>query len=339
MNKLLVVRLGSLGDLVHALPAVNALRRAYPAIELDWLVDAPHRDLLELVPVISSIVTLRDRTVSAWLDARKALRSRAYDAALDFQGLLKSALLARLSGARRIIGFDRRSLREPAAALFYTERVDVGDRIDDAQHVIQKNLRLAAHLGAGPDVIEFPLTIPESAAMAAVRSQYSGDYILMNPGAAWPNKRWPPEAFGRVAAGVFGRYGWRSVVTWGPGESALAAEVVAASAGTALAAPATGLSDLAALGRQARLLLSGDTGPLHIAAAVGTPVVALFGPTNSRRNGPWDPKDISISRYGECVCHYERRCRRPGQWCLGAISVDEVMAAIDRRLEATGLHS
>src|SRR5260221_11995583 len=151
MTRVLVVRLGSLGDLVHALPAVSAIRRAHPDAEIDWLVDAVHREFLALVPVISSIVVLRDRTVAAWLETRRFLRTRHYDVAIDFQGLLKSAALARLSGARRLIGFDRGSLRESAAAPFYTERAEVGE----GRHVIEKNLRLAAALGAKTDTIEF----------------------------------------------------------------------------------------------------------------------------------------------------------------------------------------
>ena len=336
MTRILIVRLGSLGDLVHAVPAVSALRRAHPSAEIDWLVDAAHREFLEMVPAVSSIVALGGRTIGAWLEARRALRSRAYDVALDFQGLVKSAVLARLSGARRVAGFDRRSLRERGAALFYTERVDVGDRIDESQHVIEKNLRLAARFGAATGPVEFPLAVQESPAIAAFRARLSGEYALINPGAAWPNKRWPVAAFGRVAAGLFERHRCRSAVLWGPGDSALADEVVAASAGAAVAAPATRLADVAALSRHARLFLSGDTGPLHIAAAMGTPVVALFGPTNPRRNGPWDPDDISISRYAACDCHYERRCRRTSGWCLGTISVDEVMAATERRLRDGG---
>src|SRR5262245_51753628 len=127
MNRALIVRLGSLGDLIHTLPAVAAIRRAHPSLEIDWLVDDVHAELLELVPVISSIVRLPSRTVRAWLQVRGELRARHYDVALDFQGLIKSAALARLSGAKRVIGFDRPSLREGAAAPFYSERVAVDE--------------------------------------------------------------------------------------------------------------------------------------------------------------------------------------------------------------------
>ena len=330
MARYLVVRLGSLGDLVHTLPAVSAIRRAHPDAEIDWLVDAAHVDFLSLVPVIDRLVVLRDRTARGWLAVRRELQTRGYDVALDFQGLLKSAALARLSGARRVVGFDRGALRERSAAPFYTERVDVGE----GRHVIEKNLRLAAILGASPTPVEFPLRDVDSAALSALRAQGVSSMALLNCGAAWPNKRWPPERFGALAKWLRDRYDLTSVVLWGPGEREIADVIVAASAATAVAAPATGLRDLVALSRAARLMVSGDTGPTHIAAAVGTPVVALFGPTSPGRNGPWDPSDIAISRYDACDCHYERQCRRgPEQWCLGTIKVSEVCSAIDARID------
>jgi ADP-heptose:LPS heptosyltransferase len=124
-----------------------------------------------------------------------------------------------------------------------------------------------------------------------------------------------------------------SMVLWGPGEEDLASAVVGASHGAAQAAPPTTIIDIVALARGASLMISGDTGPLHIAAAVGTPIVALFGPTRTERNGPWLPSDISISRFTQCVCHYERSCRRDRP-CIDDISVDEVVAAVDRRVAA-----
>lgn len=331
MNRLLVVRLGSLGDLVHTLPAVAAIRQAHPALEIDWLVDIVHQDFLSLTPVVTSIVALPDRTARGWWQVRPVLAARAYDVAADFQGLIKSAALARLSGAARVLGFDKESLREPAAGFFYTEQVDVRG----VGHVIAKNLRLAAALGASAGgTRSFPLTTVESAALADVRSRVGGPFALLNPGAAWPNKRWPAERFGQLAGHLRSRHALRSVVLWGPGEAGLAEEVVGHAGGAALAAPPTTLSDLVAFARGARLMVSGDTGPLHIAAAVGLPVVALFGPTDPARNGPWADDDISLARYGGCECHYERRCRQEAAWCLRTISLDDVAEAVDRRLAA-----
>lgn len=156
-------------------------------------------------------------------------------------------------------------------------------------------------------------------------------YIVLNPGAAWPNKRWPPERFGALAASLRDRTGLGSLITWGPSERDLADTIVAASSGAAVVAPATSVSDLGVLMRDAALVVSGDTGPLHIAAAMGTPLVGLYGPTWPERNGPWDPKDVVISRANVCVCHHKRQCLR-GAPCINEISVEEVVTASVKRL-------
>jgi lipopolysaccharide heptosyltransferase I len=330
VKRLLVVRLGSFGDLIHTLPAVAAIRRGHPPdLEIDWLVDAAHAGFLELVPAVTRLVPLAGRTTRAWLEARRALKARRYDVAADFQGLIKSAALARLSGAARVIGFDRQSLREPAAGVFYTERVTVGER----GHVIEKNLRLASSIGARSGPLEFPISAVESASARAAQATAGGPYALINPGAAWPNKRWPPDRLAAIARLLRDRHQLASIVLWGPGEADAAEAVAASSAGAARLAPQTTWTDVLALARGARLIVSGDTGPLHLAAAVGVPAVALFGPTNPARNGPWIAADISLSRYDRCQCHYERRCRfGDDRWCLATIGVDEVADAIRARL-------
>jgi lipopolysaccharide heptosyltransferase I len=332
--RILIVRLGSLGDLVHTLPAVAALRRRFPQATIDWLVDAPHRAFLELVPIVSSLIVLPGRTAAAWLETRRTLRARDYDVALDFQGLLKSAALARLSGAKRVLGFERSALREGAAAPLYTERVPV----DDSRHVIQKNLQLAASLiGDTPVPLEFPILAPASLVIDRFLSGIAGPFALINPGAAWPNKRWPPDRLAAMARQLRDRHAMSSVILWGPGEEESAQAIVDAAAGAARLAPQTALPDLVALARHARLMVSGDTGPLHIASALGVPTVSLFGPTNPARNGPWAADDIAIARYEHCDCHYQRQCRHDeGRWCLATITVDEVTAAVDERLRRAG---
>jgi ADP-heptose:LPS heptosyltransferase len=250
--------------------------------------------------------------------------------AADFQGLVKSAALARLSGARRLVGFDRDALREPAAAFLYTERVPVAAR---GLHVIAKNLEMAKALGAsasGP--LDFPIALVKSSVLDSMRASGVSEFALLNPGAAWPNKRWPARDFGLVARHLRDRHRLASIVIWGPGEEDLAKQIVDVSDGAAIAAPPTTLTDLVALARAARLFVSGDTGPTHIAGAVGTPIVAVFGPTDPTRNGPWTERDRVLSRYDACDCHYERRCSRATGWCLGTIAADEVCAAIDARL-------
>jgi heptosyltransferase-1 len=201
-------------------------------------------------------------------------------------------------------------------------------------HVIHKNLRLLRTLGIDDERIVFPLAPVESDALREVQEGLGGErrFALINPGAAWPNKRWPPDRYGEVAAFLSEVRRLPSIVLWGPGEEAMARAVADASGGSARVAPPTSLRDLLALSRAASLMVSGDTGPLHVAAAAGTPVVSIFGPTDPGRNGPWSPDDVSASRFGCCACHYERRCRQPEAWCLDDLPVSEVTAAIQQRL-------
>jgi ADP-heptose:LPS heptosyltransferase len=204
------------------------------------------------------------------------------------------------------------------ASVLYSETHDPGA----AAHVVHKGIALMRALGVSATTVAFPFRLP---------AVTPGGYVLINAGAAWPNKRWPAEKFGAVASAIRQRHGLSSVVLWGPGEESAASAIVEASRGAAQQAPPTTITEIFGLATRASLMISGDTGPLHIAGAVGTPIVALFGPTRAERNGPWSASDISISRYDQCVCHYERRCRR-GRPCIDEIGVDEVMAAVDRRI-------
>jgi lipopolysaccharide heptosyltransferase I len=330
----LIVRLGALGDVVHAIPAAAALRAAFPDARIDWLVDARHRGMVDLVTAIDRVLVVPRSSIAGWTHAVRDLRQVPYDVALDLQGLLKSAVFARASGAPRVIGFSIWHLREKTARPFYSEAGASAD--GETEHVIYKNLRLLQTVGVTDERITFPLAHVDSPAVAAVRSAIGTQpFAMINPGAAWPNKRWPPERFGEVAAFVRDVRGLPSIVLWGPGEDALARAVVDASSGAARMAPPTSIGDLLALGREASLMVSGDTGPLHIAAAAGTPTVAIFGPTDPHRNGPWSDADIVVSRYESCGCHYDRKCRQ-ASWCLNGVSVAEVTAAVQHRLSMHG---
>lgn len=322
--RILLVRLGALGDIVHAIPAAAALRRTWPDAELDWLVDRRHEEVLRYVRGVTGRVTID--THGSWraLASRiGALRGRRYDLAIDLQGLVKSAVLARLSGAHRVIGFGRGALREPIAGALYGERFVN----DDRQHVVHKNLALVAALGGDASRVEFPIDVPP------LSEEMPEPLALVNPGAGWPNKRWPVDRFGELSRWLVEQHGLNVRVLWGPGEESIADAVVAASGARAQRAPATSIGDLLALARRARLFVSGDTGPMHLAAAVGTPIVGIFGPTDPGRNGPFAAVDVSVSRFATCICHHERRCRRP-EPCVYTIPLAEMQAASAGRLAA-----
>jgi heptosyltransferase-1 len=343
VNRILIVRLSALGDIVHALPVLNRLRQSFPAAQIDWLVEENYAATLALATGLHRRIIVRATaniesgdvvsfaSTGGYFRAMSFLRSQRYDAALDLQGLLKSATWARASGAKRVIGFTRDDLREPLAAAMYTEHVTA----DQNGHVIRKNLSIlrALKIDPGPPELSVaPHVTPEMIKTIQTAGGSNG-YIVINPGAAWPNKCWPADRFAALAKSLRDRTGLHSLVTWGPSERELADAVSHGSGGAATPAPATTIADLAALLRSAALVISGDTGPLHIGAAVGAPIVGLFGPTRPERNGPWEPRDEVLSRAETCVCHHKRRCLR-GAPCINEITVDEVLAAAERRLRS-----
>ena len=341
MTRLLIVRLGALGDVVHAIPVAAALRRAFPSARIDWLVSAKHREILDLVPVIDRRLVINDRGDASGgaslLAAIRELRRSQYDVAIDLQGLIKSALLARSSGAPRVIGFSSRYSRERAARLFYTEAHDPGrgGLYDprETRHVVDINLGVLTRVGVTTPAREFPIEDVDSDAARNARQLTGGRYALLNPGAAWPNKRWPPARLAAIAIELRARHGLMSVVLWGPGEETLAAEVVAGANGAAVLSAKTTIADLVALAKRAAIMVSGDTGPTHIAAALGTPIVGIYGPTRPVRNGPMSPLDVVVSRDAVCQCHHLRRCRLD-RMCLLDIEVAEVLGAVEQRLGA-----
>lgn len=343
--RILIVRLSALGDIVHALPVVAALHDALPDASIDWVVDARYEGVLDLAEGIRRRIVVRApgagtseaRIACAdgpggWVAAARELRRARYDVAIDLQGLLKSAVVARASGARKVVGFDAVGVRERQAAWFYTHRVAT----DKRAHVVRKNLGLLAALGLTPPAsLRVPFRVPASAVADAMRAE-SGDggrFALINPGGGWPNKRWEPARFGELAARLGEQAALPSFVLWGPGEESLGQTVVDHSRGFARMTPPTTLCDLVALASRAALVVSGDTGPLHLAAAVGAPIVGIYGPTWPQRNGPWDPADLVISRAPACGCHHKRQCVRERR-CLDDISVDNVFGMVQRRLKS-----
>ena len=341
--RFLLVRLGALGDVVHTIPVAAALRRAFPTARLDWLVGARHSAILNLVPVLDTRLVMADGGDAggglSLLATIRELRRREYDVVLDLQGLLKSAVLARSSGASRVLGFSSRYLREGLARLFYTDVHDPGGdgmyALRETRHIVDVNLGLLEPLGITSGAPEFPIERVDSDVARTLRERAAGPYVLLNPGAAWPNKRWPPAHFASLAAALFERHGLKAIVVWGPDEEPLAREVVAGAGAAAILAPPTTIADLVALAARALLMVGGDTGPTHIAAALGTPVVGLYGPTRPSRNGPLSPaaSAVTVSRDAVCRCHHVRRCTEP-RMCLFDIEASEVLAAIEPRLAA-----
>jgi lipopolysaccharide heptosyltransferase I len=332
--KALLVRLSSIGDVVHTLPTLAALRQH--GWEAGWIVEPASRVLLDGNPALDQVVAAPAAKAFRWSEAWaavRALREQRYDVALDFQGLWKSGGWARLAGARRVVGFDRPWRKEPASARLVGEKAQLPLGRD---HVIDKNLALLGPLGIeATGLREFPLPHSQGAVARVDEGQRElvlRDFAILNPAGGWQSKLWPAERFGEVAKGLRER-GLRSVVTWGPGEEALADRVVASSDGAAVRSFPTTLLDYVELARRARLVVAADTGPLHLACAVGTPVVALFGPTDPARNGPFAEGDEILRRTPSCAPCYRRGCTRHSG-IMAEIPAAEVVQAAERRLAA-----
>jgi ADP-heptose:LPS heptosyltransferase len=330
--KALLVRLSSIGDVVHTLPALAALRRH--GHTAGWLVEPAGLPLVWDNPALTYCGRVPPARAFTWREARATLRQvrrQHFDAALDFQGLWKSAAWARMAGALRVIGFEGKHRREPGSAALLRERVE---QPREAAHVIDKNLALLRPLGVDAlGLREFPL--PGTAAEARSVAQGLGllgltEFVILNPGGGWANKRWPAEAFAALARALRGR-GIAPLVTFGPGEEPLADRVVEASGGAALRGFGTTLLEYVELARRARLVVAADTGPLHIACAVGTPVVGLYGPTDPARNGPFASADVVVRQAPPCAPCHKRSCATH-DGVMKTVGVEEVLAAVESRL-------
>jgi heptosyltransferase-1 len=275
-GRILVVRLGAMGDIIHTLPAVAAWKQSHPGFELSWLVEPQWMALLEGNPFVERVITLRRRTFGGLIETWRELRSHPYDLAVDFQGLIKSALSARASGAQRVYGFHESQVRERMAAFFYTDRV-----ASHAVHVVDRSMDL---VGASASERIFPL--PEGRAEGGLPS---GDFVLASPLAGWGSKQWPMDYYEKLGerlkrAGI-------SLVLNGPPDSALPHR--------------SGLEGLIHATRRALAVVGVDSGPLHLAAAMGKPGVAIFGPTDPARNGPYG-SSMRVLRAPSASTSYKR---------------------------------
>lgn len=327
-QRFLVLRMSALGDIIHTLPAVCALRESFPKATIDWLVDKKWAQILGGNPGIN-VITMDRRSWRDVIHSVRRMRSKKYTVVIDFQSLYRSAIFGWLSGAPKRLGFDAQYSRESGAAFFYTDVVS-----PRRLHKVEHNLELAEAAGARTKEIGFPLPAAPDAAAEVERiltARGVSDYFVLSPGGGWRSKCWPAERYGELHRALAQKYGWRGVVSFGPGERDLA-ERVRASAG--LPEPVVEMFDLRqliALLSRANLLVAGDTGPLHLASALGTPVVGLYGPTDPSRNGPYSPRDVVVRKAKPGETTY-RRDNSPSRAML-AIAVEDVLDAVERRLK------
>ncbi|MEZ6151651.1 MAG: glycosyltransferase family 9 protein [Pirellulaceae bacterium] len=352
-QRVLITRLSAIGDCVLTLPLAVRIKELWPDCHLTWLVDCAAAQLLEDHPNIDRVIKIEKRWLAhprRWSALRQQLQAEKFDIVFDPQGLTKSSLLGRLSGAKLRVGFDYSHARE-LAPLLANCRVH-----RTARHMVDTYLELLnpwceTPLGTGQ--FNMPVYSAESARIESLLGELgwrnaaapssiaksslgkpatpTASWIALNVGAGWPSKQWPPERLGRVAQEVFQRYGHHSLVLWaGQNEQALAEQAVAHSAGAAVMAPDTNLRELVELIRRATMLISADTAALQIASAVGTPCIGLFGPTWADEVGPYANQHASIQ---SCVLpDSERGMRRSSNASMNAIELSEVVHACHKLL-------
>ena len=331
--RILIVRLSAIGDAILTLPLLNALRERFPQALLAWVVEQKASSILEGHEALDELITLPKgflKSPRALWGLRRRLRDLRFDVALDTQGLTKSAVVGWLSGAKRRIGLAGQWGREISPWL-NRELVR-----PTAPHMVDRTLELLRPLGIERPAVRF--RVPETPAehqQAAKLVQEAGwthGFAIINPGAGSPSRLWPPSRFAAVARHLGGKWDLPSLVAWaGIGEMATAERIVAESEGHAQLSPPTSLRQLASIARLARLFLSSDTGPLHLAVAVGTPCVGLHGPWPAALTGPYGPEHVAIEKM---VFHGStRQRRRAGRQYMESIDVESVCHACDRILQ------
>jgi heptosyltransferase-1 len=336
--RFLVVRLGSLGDIVHTFPAVAGLRDALPKAEIVWLTHPRWKTLVESSALATDIWETETRSYSSLREIIRCIRKNRFTAAIDYQGLWKSAMLPFFGGVPRRIGFSSQTIRESGVPILYTDRVRT-----TLTHIADQNGELSQRAGARNGIAPVALAVPaiqEVFVLQLLRGFSIERYVVLSPAGGWRSKCWPPDRYGALCQKIRGILGMRCVLNYGPGEENLVAEVKSASGEADPIAYNGSLEQLMALLRNAACIVGGDTGPLHLAVALGTPAVAIFGPTDPARNGPYRmgnrsektaPADI-VLRSPHAVTTYKRGDQADPS--ILEIAVDTVFDAVRRQVES-----
>jgi len=334
-KRVLICRLSAIGDCVHTIPLAVKVKELWPDCKLTWIVDCVASQLLQPHEAIDEVIKIERHWVKntrLWKSLRQQLQQRRFDLALDPQGLIKSGMLAWLSGATTRVGFDYSHGRELAPML-------VNRRVRrTAKHMVDTYLELLGpwqSTAAGRANFRMPVyaaaeNVPSILQASGLAAQES--FVCITPGAGWATKLWPVERFAAVANYIRTQHNLRTLVLWaGDSERAMAEDIAARSAGSAVVAPKTSLTELAEIARLTKLFLASDTGPLHIAAAIGAPCIGLFGPTWGDEAGPYGAANLSLQ---SPKLPGPRSMRKGDNSAMLAIEVDEVCRACSRILQA-----
>jgi heptosyltransferase-1 len=338
--RILIIKTSSLGDIIHALPVLEYLRQAEPSATIDWVVDEAFADLLSGNPLIDRLLLVAFRrwkkkpfARQTWQEVMgfvKELRQQRYDLIFDLQGNLKSALLCFLSPSDRKIGFSREHLQEKLNALFTTEQVAFKP---NDRNAVQRYLRItSAPFSLNPELAQIQTDIVTSAEDNSVAAKAlegtAHPLILFHTGTTWQTKLWHEEGWQRLGQELLERYPKATIAfSWGnTDEKERAARLAEKLGRQALLLPQLTLKQFAALLKRCDLVIGGDTGPVHLAAAVGTSTVSFYRSTDGSRNGPYGSKHIVVQSPLPCAICMRKQCERDEE-CRRSISVEAIMYA------------
>ena len=341
--KILIVKLSSIGDVVHTLPALAAIRRALPEAEISWVVEKKAAEILRGNSLLSHLIevdtkSLRNgktigQTMSAAREQLRELRATRFDVALDFQGLLKSSTIAKLAKAEKIYGFNKQNLREPTSRFLLTDKIEINKN----SHIINKNLELAKQaldISVPSENFEFPIYTNgiHQAEAEKIIEQAGERFAILNPAGGWLTKLWHAEKFGALADRLWEEFAMTSVITTAPNEIELSEKVLKNSKSGKVLLAQPGLKGFYELAKRAKIYVGGDTAPTHLAIAARAPVVGIFGPTEWWRNGSPNKNDICVERT-DISCRVDCHRRACDNWICMEIDVETVFNAVRKRLD------
>ncbi|MFW6124145.1 MAG: glycosyltransferase family 9 protein [Acidobacteriota bacterium] len=329
-NEIIIIKLSSLGDVIHTLPAYSALRKFFHQKKITWVVEKKAKQILDLVPSLDRIIAvdiknkpLLSRKFWSSINELKSSIKNQRSLSIDFQGLIKSGLICYLSHAQHRIGFHKKNLKEPMASYFYTDHSNL---VSEQIHVIQKNMRLLSALKIKENKWEFPIHISDKLIHSTLdKMKNNGIHInqnavIFNIGGAWETKRWFSDYWIQLIR-VLDLTDFSPLILWGTPEEKNIAKKISKKTGVKIT-PFLSIKEVLALIKQSILVVSGDSFPLQAACALSTPVVGLFGPTNPGRNGPFNKRDKIAFHKINCSYCYKHKCSKLD--CMKKIKPDEV---------------
>ena len=340
-KKILIIKLSALGDVVHTLPVPRTLRQEYPDAHIAWMIEERYQELLYNNPDINEVIPIRTKvwrknwnkeTFNEILQIIKNIRQKKFDVVFDLHGLIKSGIIAMLSGAKNKVGFHRKNCKEKISSIFTNIK---GPYMAGGIHVVDMYLTLVqSALGIQNVVKQFPISSPE-----AQEQKIEGFFqnqpeltakpiVGINPGAGFESKLWKMERFAKLADRIVDEMGYSILLLWGPGEEQKAKQITTSMKQKSWIAPATTIQESIALYKRLKLLVSCDSGPLHLCSALSIPTVSLFGPTDPVRNGAYGLHHETVYKMLSCSFCWKRKCPLGTDECMQKVSVDDVFEAV-----------